>query len=318
MDIKQVKNNTFCIDTGMTCIPFYKIDEHRIIMLDTGWAHGEREGIERLLTDNNLHVAGILCSHAHVDHIGNNTYFREKYNCTIAMPAYEAFICDSAINLKVYYSSQTLTDVAQHFGHMVCETDIKIMDNQEEVCLCGVKFSILHTPGHSPAHICIITPDQVAYLGDALISYEVMAGAKMPYAYILREDLNSKQKLLQLNCSRYILAHKGIYDSITTLIDDNINFYKERAESVYGIIEGSMTMEQILGAAITSMRIPVTSRYRYSVIEKMLRSYVEFLQEEGKLELHVTNGYLRYAKLDLKRGNQADDSVGASSATPFG
>ncbi len=297
MEILKAKGNTFCIDTGMTYIPFYKINDEEIIMLDSGWMAGEREGIEELLEKNNLKVAAIICSHAHIDHIGNNTYLKNKYNCIIAMPAYEALVCSSAVNLKVYYSSQTLTDVEERFGHMICETDIMILDDQDKIYVCCTKFKIVHTPGHSPAHICIITPDDVAYLGDALISYEVMEGAKMPYAFILREDLKSKAKLYDLKCSKYIVAHKGMYNDITKLITDNIDFYKKRAERVYEVIEGAMTMEDIMKAVIKSFRIHVNTIHKYSLIERMLRSYVEYLKETERIGLIMENGFLKYMDL---------------------
>jgi len=296
MEINEIKGNTFCIDTGMTYIPFYKINDKDIIMLDSGWEKGERAGIDELLEKNNFKVVAIICSHAHIDHIGNNAYLKKKYNCIIAMPAYEALVCSSTVNLKVYYSSQTLSDVTEHFGHMVCETDIMILDNQDKIYVCGIKFKIMHTPGHSPAHICITTPDDVAYLGDALISDEVMEGAKMAYAFILREDLKSKIKLYDLKCSKYVVAHKGMYNDITKLITDNINFYKKRAEIVYAVIDGAMTMEDILKAIIKRFNINVNSRYRYTVIEKMLRSYVEYLNEMGIIELNMDDGFLKYSK----------------------
>ena len=280
----------------MLYIPFYKINHEEIIMLDSGWAKGEREGIDEILEKNNLVVVGIICSHAHVDHIGNNAFLKKKYNCIIAMPAYEALICSSTVNLKLYYNSQTLSDVTEHFGHMVCETDIMILDNQDILYVHGIKFEILHTPGHSPAHICIITPDDVAYLGDALISYEVMRGAKMPYAYILSEDLKSKLKLYDLKCSKYVVAHKGMYDDIAKLITDNIDFYKSRATRVYDVIDGAMTMEDILKAVIKKFNIHVNSRYKYTMIERMLGSYVEYLNETGMIVLNIDEGFLKYSK----------------------
>jgi glyoxylase-like metal-dependent hydrolase (beta-lactamase superfamily II) len=299
MEIKKVEGNTFCIDTGMTYIPFYKVNDKEIIMLDSGWAEGEREGINDLLEKNNFKVIGIICSHAHIDHIGNTAYLKNKYNCLIAMPAYEALVCSSIVNLKVYYSSLTLSDVKEHFGHMVCETDIMISDTQDTIYMCGIKFKILHTPGHSPSHICIITPDNVAYLGDALISYEVMEGAKMPYAYILREDLKSKLKLYDLRCSKYVVAHKGIYSEITKLIEDNINFYKNRAKRVYDAIDGAMTMENILKAVIRDFNIHVNNKYKYKVVERMLKSYVEYLNEIGSIKLNMDDGFLKYSKRSL-------------------
>lgn len=299
MNIRRIKGNTFCIDTGMTYIPFYKINDEEIILLDSGWIK-EREGIDKLLNENDFKVIGILCSHAHIDHIGNNMYLKEKHNSIIAMSSYEALVCSSAVNLKVYYSSQTLSEVTKHFGHMICETDIMISDDVSNIYLSGIKFEIIHTPGHSPAHICIITPDDVAYLGDTLISYEVMKGAKMPYAFILKEDLKSKEKLYDLKCSDYIIAHKGTYkqSEITKLIHDNIEFYKKRADSIYNIINMDMTMEEMLKEVIKDFNIPVKTQYKYFTLERMLRSYVEYLNEIEKIEVNMKNGFLKYSKRD--------------------
>jgi len=295
MEIKEIKGNTYCIDTGMTYIPFYKINEKEIIMLDTGWMHGEREGIDEILEKNNFKVVGILNSHAHIDHIGNNEYLKKKYNSVIAMSTYEALICKSTVNLKVYYG-RTLSEIEEHYGHMVCHTDIMISDDDNEVNVCGVKFEILHTPGHSPAHICIITPDDVAYLGDSLISYAVMEGAKIPYAFILSEDLKSKELLYDLKCSKYVVAHKGIYDNIAMLVADNIKFYKYRARRVYEVIEGAMTTEDIMKAVIKSFHIRVNNPNRYAFIERMLKSCVEYLNETGMLQLNMEDGFLKYSK----------------------
>lgn len=294
MEILKIKGNTFCIDTGMTYIPFYKINDEEIILLDSGWAQGERDGLDRLLEENGYQVAGILCSHAHIDHIGNNSYFKQKYNCVIAMSEFEALICSSPVNLKVYYGSQTLSQVEKHLGDMVCETDIVISNNQEKIYIAGVKFKILHTPGHSPAHICIITPDDVAYLGDVLVSRDVMEGAKLPYEYILREDLKSKEKLLGLNCRKYIVAHKGVYEDVKDLIAENIRLHQTKAERVLGLIDRDMTKEEIMSAAMEKLRIPIRSVSKYVVVERMLNSYVEYLHETGRLTQKIENGFLKY------------------------
>lgn len=186
MKIICIQGNTYCIDTGMTYIPFYKIDDRRIIMLDTGWQK-ERDAIEKLFVENDYVVKGIIGTHSHIDHIGNNQYFKDKYGAIVAMSKDEAHICSSIVNLKLYYNRYTYTDVEKHYGSMVSETDIEIQDSQDALLLFGIKFKIIHTPGHSPGHICIITPDNVAYLGDCLISDIVMKSAKLPYAHILRD-----------------------------------------------------------------------------------------------------------------------------------
>ena len=140
VEIKKIQGKTFCIDTGMTYIPFYKIDNENIIMLDTGWADGEKEGLANILENNSFKIAGIINSHAHIDHSGNDAYFKEKYNCPIAMPTAEAMICNSAINLKLYYSTLSLEEIFAHLGHMICHVDMLITPTQNSIEMCGVKF----------------------------------------------------------------------------------------------------------------------------------------------------------------------------------
>lgn len=297
MRIIKIRGNTFCIDTGMTYIPFYKVSENNIVMIDTGLYKGERGELDRLLEENSFNIVGIICSHAHIDHIGNASYFKEKYKCPVAMSETEAFICSSIINFKMYYCGQSLEEIEEYFGHMVCKVDIVIKENDYIVNIAGSNFKILHTPGHSAAHICITTPDDVSYLGDTLISYEVMKGAKMPYAFILNEDLKSKERLHSLKSTKYIVAHKEIYDDITELIEDNINFYKDRANKICGLIDKPMTTEEILKKITKEWKIGIRNIRKYIVIERMLKSYIGYLNETKKIETVLEDGSLKYVKL---------------------
>lgn len=296
MKILNVKGNTYCIDTGLSYIPFYKLENNRIIMLDTGLKKGERKGIEALFDSYNFTVAAIINSHFHIDHIGNNAYFKNKYDSIIAMCAYEAIICSSEVNLKLYYSSETLKVVNQQYSHMVCDTDVLIRDDQEEICICGINFRLLHTPGHSPSHICIITPDNVAYVGDCLISNELMGTAKLPYSYILSEDMKSKAKLYDLTSDKYIVAHKGIYNNIQKLIDDNIDFYEAVSFKIYDLIDKPMSIDEITKAVSDNFAITIFNANKYKFTQRLLKSYIEYLYEIKKLNIIIKDGFLKYTK----------------------
>lgn len=295
MTIKHVEGNTYCIDTGMTYIPYYMMDDTNIIMMDTGWEK-ERKQIEELLDANNYHIKGIICSHSHIDHIGNNQYFKEKYGASLAMSRDEAHICSSLINLKLYYNRYTLTEVERKYGSMVCDVDVTIEENVTSLRFHGIRFRIFHTPGHSPGHICIITPDNVAYLGDSLITDTVMKSAKLPYAHVLKRDLESKKRLKALECNSYIVAHKTILNDIGTLIDDNIEFYQMRAGKVLAEITELMTIEDLMKIIVRKWSINVSSTMKYIVVERMLRYYIEYLNETGQIEKMIDHGFLKYRK----------------------
>lgn len=295
MKLFKVKDNTYCIDVGDTYIPLYKINEKDIILLDSGHIL-ERKIIESVIEENGFNLKGIISSHGHPDHVGNNQYFKKKYNCLIAAPMYEALICSSAINLKAYFNDITVTEIKEQYGFMLFETDVYITDKQNEISFCGAEFKIVHTPGHSPAHLCITTPDEVGYVADALVSYEIIETAKIPFDFVFLEDLISKDKLLSYDCDKYIIAHKGIYDDITNLIADNIAFYIHRTEKTYEIIDGRMTMDEIVNVASQSFDVNVNNLYKYDMIRRMLQCHVDYLYETGKLRLLMDDGFRKYER----------------------
>lgn len=294
MESRLIQGNTYVLDLGILDLPYYKINETDIILLDTGYMKDHREKLAEFFTANRLQVKGILCSHAHIDHVGNAQFFKEKYGAIVAMAQEEANIVHSTLGLKIFYSTYPLSKVEEHYGHMVVQTDLPISSQETSVTLCGVTFELLHTPGHSIGHMVITTPDKVSYLGDALISEDVMASAKMPYAYLLKEDLASKVSLYTLKSDWYVLAHKGVYPDIRDLITDNIYFYRQRAEEVLRLVTEKMTQEDILKAAAKTMGFRVGSINKYLVVERMLRSYLDYLVETGKLILTLDAGFLKY------------------------
>lgn len=297
----HVKGNTYVLDLDLLYLPYYKIDEENIILLDTGYMRNHREKLITYFEENHLNVAGILCSHAHIDHVGNAAYFREKYGCPVAMTREEAAIVESVLSLKKFYANYAMNHAREHFGHMVVETDRMIEPDETEITFCGADFRILHTPGHSTGHITITTPDNVTYIGDALISYEVMESAKLPYAYILTQDIASKMKLYSLQSSQYVLAHKGIYPDVKDLITDNIYFYRNRAEEILSVITGPVTKEELLQEVALIMRIRIDSTFKYLVVERMLQCYVEYLLETGRIIQEVQNQSLKYIPMPKKQ-----------------
>ena len=296
MKLFNITDKTLCIDTGMTYIPFFKLNDRDIVLLDSGWGEGEREGIDALISKESYTVRAIINSHAHIDHAGSNMHFKEKHGAMIYMSELEAALCQSPMSVKAYFGGFSLDDVYDHFKDLISVTDYTIKPSETHISIDDNIFTIVHTPGHSPGHIAIITPDNVAYVGDALISYEVMKGAKMPYAFLLSEDLKSKEKLKALNCEAYVVAHKGLYKQIEKLIDDNVDFYKYRAERVKEVLIHPMTHEQVLNAVIREFNIRIRSIHGQQIIERMMRSFLDYLIEINQVCVFLEGGFIKYAK----------------------
>ena len=169
MELKQISGNTWCL-SGHQIIPLYRTDSSHCILMDTG-PYALREELERDLARYGLTPIGLLCTHTHFDHFGNTRYLSERFNCPVALPLGEAEICRTLASVKshlyVYSAGQVASDPER--SQIPCLVDHVIRPEETDTLFRGVRFRVLHTPGHAMDHAAYITPDNVCYIGDALM-----------------------------------------------------------------------------------------------------------------------------------------------------
>ena len=57
-----------------------------------------------------------------------------------------------------------------------------------------------------------------------------------------------------------------------------------------------LTLQELAFETSTSFHIGIGSVFKYNLIERMLRSYLEYLTETGRIELIVKDSVLRYSR----------------------
>ncbi len=297
MKIRQIQGNTWVLE-GIEWIPFYKLDDRRCILLDTGLGQ-EREDLERTLQALGLTPAGILCSHAHVDHGGNNRYFQEKYHIPVALTAREAGMCASILNLKCYFLMLSPDTVSREASNLVHTPDVTVPDGDGPFSFAGAEFQILQTPGHSAGHIAIKTPDNVCYVGDALLSREQL-GAKLPYCLSHQAGIESREKLRGVDADFFLMAHRGVCSrgELSQLIDDNQALAQKRAGEVLSLITGPMTISEITRAVCGYFKLFPHKPSRALRFERNIRFFVEYLLDRGDLILETDRGVAVYRPAD--------------------
>lgn len=296
-----VKGNTWCIDTGRTLIGVYMLNAKDIIMLDSGTSYGNME--TKILMDvvdgADLVVKAIIATHGHLDHIGNNEKLIKKFGSKVYMYGAEAYVCSDIESLRMQHTLVPYDEtIEKALWCMKSKVDVFIEPGAEEIDVFGKKFGIIHTPGHSLSHISIITPDNVAMIGDALMTENEIVKTKIPYASNFAVDFASKRKLLELNCDKYIISHRGIRDELDFEVAANINYLKMRADVVLSYIEDDMSFDDIAASVISCMNIKISNRYYFFDIHGMIMPYVQYLEECGKLETYYDKGYVRYRITD--------------------
>lgn len=143
--------------TNCYCVRNSK-DGKECLIIDPGL---EPEPLVLMLKQNGYTPADILLTHGHVDHIGGVETLRQHWpGIRVSIHEDDAgMLVDPAGNLSLMA------------GSMVQARPADVLLDSENVYYqaAGLRFQILHTPGHSPGSICLYcAQDHILFAGDTL------------------------------------------------------------------------------------------------------------------------------------------------------
>ncbi len=296
MELEHVLGNTW-VFKSWELIPFYKVDESHCILLDTG-LNDQREDLEESLQREGLTPVGVICSHAHIDHMGNVAYLKEKYGTKLAMSLGEAGHQMSYLGLNItnYLMSPEDVVASPPLHGTPCLADRIILPTEDHITFCGAAFDIIHTPGHTVDHICTRTPDNVLYLGDAMMTGRTLHHSKFPYAFCVKDYLDSMRKMRTEPAEKFIVAHFGIYDEILPLVDMEARFFAERMVDLLDLIEGPTTPAKMAADICRRYKIDAGDLRNLSYFASSSLSYINYLRGLGYLEAYIEDNQIFYRR----------------------
>ncbi len=291
MKCTLVKGNTWALE-GSQLVGLYQIDDKHCILLDPG-GRKQLPEVESAMQELGLSPVGVICTHMHYDHHENTTYFQTTYGAKACLPQGEADIIRNERSLKnhLFCFPPTVIHNTPRLQHLIGTVDTVIGATDTEVTLCGVTFGVLHTPGHSPDHICIVTPDNVCFVGDAFMTEEVLETAMLPFVFTLQDDLESKAQLRATSYDAYLLCHNGIvYGSAEALIEKNISRIYEQLAACQRLITKPMTYSECHQVITRELKLSVGHPVRALYLERYIRPYLDALVDRDAVSLIEWDG----------------------------
>ena len=186
-----------------------------------------------------------------------------------------------------------------------------ILPTEDRITFCGATFDIIHTPGHTVDHICTRTPDNVLYLGDAMMTGRTLHHSKFPFAFCVRDYLDSMRKMRTEPADKFIVAHYGIYDEILPLVDMEARFFAERMVDLLDLVDGPTTPAKMAADICRTYHIDAGDLRNLSYFATSSLSYINYLRGLGYLEAYIEDNQIFYRRTpaSYERKEQKSQSV---------
>lgn len=171
----------------------------------------ENEAISQFIKKNSLKPVMVVNTHGHIDHILGVQYLKDTYAIPFALDGRDAFLVESApVHGRMYgFEMESAPKI-----------DIDL-NGRDTVEFGDTKLQIIRTPGHTPGHISLYSPEEKFVLtGDTLFKGSI-GRTDLPggdYKQIMESIIG---KLIPLGGEVNVYPGHGPSTSIAAELDGN-------------------------------------------------------------------------------------------------
>ncbi len=286
----------------------FETTDDGVVLVDAGWDTPEAWGA---LTDGVEHIGavigdvrGVLVTHIHPDHYGLAGRIRDAAGCWIGLHPADAVTIDSryvdvddlVARIRQFVIQAGAPDDAvdelstaslavREFVSMA-DPDVLIEDGDRPE-VPGWELVAIHTPGHTPGHLCFSLPDHDAVLtGDHVlpritpnVSYHPQSGPDP-----LGDFLASLERLRAYGSATALPAHEWRFADLESRLDELLAHHEERLDEAVRIVaDGAQTAWEIAAATTWSRPWERLAGYMQRMAVMETYAHLVVLEERGRL-----------------------------------
>lgn len=260
-----------------------------------------------LLEENKLQVVAVLTSHTHPDHAGNHRLLQEHFDAKIYMtPLAKATMSDPMSMYAILSTKAGYHKAINRLGEGV-RTDFVLPWEDGEISVEGAVFRQLTTAGHCAEHLCFITPDNVAYLGDAVLSPKLIRSIRLPYCTCLEPYMEALGKIEALNCDKYILAHNSVEEDARQIVGITRETLEQRLNTLEALADTPVTFDELVRKFLVQTGADLTSWRSVNGVGFNAKAFSGYLVDHDRLKFVLEDGIIKYVRTNKDKNKTMEE-----------
>lgn len=272
-------------------IGVYNLGNGEVILIDSGDHKKSVTDLDAELEKRNLRVKAIFCTHAHIDHIMGNKYFKEKYGCKIYASEMEQFYAEYP-NIDASATFNAIP-VRRDSNGIITDAGTKTELLTPDVLPEG--FQMISLPGHTYNMAGFKTPDDVWFLADSVLAKVTFEHYKLPFFFDINQSIETAKMLPNLKGKLFIPSHDIATEDITDLALYNVQKLCELKDYFYSLCDGK-SLEEIFIKADRDLDLKLNFE-KCARIGIVIKSFLQALMFDGKITANVENSKLVYYRV---------------------
>lgn len=289
-ELKQISEKCYYIDCPAK-IGVYVRDKDHVYLVDSGNDKSAGRKVRQILDQNGWHLAAILNTHSHADHIGGNRYLQGQTGCRIYSGGMEAaFTKHPVLEPSFLYGGYPCKDLRHKFL-MAQESDVADFSDggfPEEV-------EVIPLPGHSFDMVGFRMPDGAVFLADCISSLETLEKYAVPFIYDVGAYLETLDLVEGMEAAVFVPSHAETTSDIKGLVRHNRDQANRIAERVLSICEKLGCFEEILQEVFRGYGL-VMNFEQHALVGSTVRSYLSWLKDHGKVDAVFRDGMMLWQR----------------------
>lgn len=262
-----------------------------VIAVDSGSDKDAGKKLLRVVQANGWKLAAIFNTHSHADHIGGNKYLQDQTGCRIYAPGIE---CD--------FTNHPVLEPAALYGGCPPEGLRHKFLMAQPSCAEPLRaealpegMEIIPLPGHSFDMVGFRTDENTVYLADCLSSKETLEKYGVGYLWDVEAYLNTLEAVKNMRAERFVPAHAAVTDDIAPLAQYNIDAVNAIGDRIVGLCAEPVNAEALLKGLFDAYGMTMNLQ-QYALVGSTLRSYLSWLQRQGRVNFVIENNELLWQK----------------------